>query len=97
MADSDLKNLVPKLAGLAHLKLSAEEQKRLDREFQSIVEFVGQVGAVEVKDAVLTATISGVEHVLREDRIEPSLVADVLVARAPDAHARYLRSPGVLS
>lgn len=93
---SDLARLVPHLAGLAHLALTRAEAERFGEEFRSIVEFVEQVASVEVELPPGTTTISGVQHVQRDDAREPSLLAEALLAQAPDARDRFVRSPAVL-
>lgn len=88
---------VGELARLARLGLSASERVAAEREFARVLEFVGvvehfQTGALPP----LLATITGVQHVLREDRAEPSLLADALLDAAPETERRMAKVPAVL-
>ncbi len=87
--------LVPHLARLARIALTPEEAQRYAKEFQEIVAYVEQVGEVPVTAAPLTATITGVAHVVREDAIVPSSLADALVQTAPESERRMVRVPPI--
>ncbi|MDP3685757.1 MAG: Asp-tRNA(Asn)/Glu-tRNA(Gln) amidotransferase subunit GatC [bacterium] len=84
------------LAELARLELTKEEEKRLAREFETLVEFMGHVQDVEASADPITATISGVRHVLRDDVVVPSTLAEELLRCAPETERRHIRVPLVL-
>lgn len=88
--------LVTHLAHLARLGLTPEQAERYPKEFREIVDYVGQVERVRADARPLTATISGVRHVLREDRAEPSILADELLRTVPQTEGRSVRVPPVL-
>lgn len=87
---------VAHLADLARLDLRADERARYEKEFRDIVAFVGRIASVEARDLPVTATISGVRQVLREDRAAPSDLSDALLACAPDRRGRFIRVPKIL-
>lgn len=89
-------DLVRHLARLACLGLTSEQEERYPKEFREIVDYVGQVEAVRTERRPLTTTISGVRHVVREDRVEPSRLADKLLQVTPDTRDRGVRVPPVL-
>lgn len=94
MADAAL---VDNLAHLARLGLSAPERTRVEREFTRILDFVGVVERIQTgAPPPLLATITGVQHVLREDRVAPSLLADALLDSAPETERRMVKVPAIL-
>lgn len=93
---AETRSLVVRMADLAKLALAENEEKRLISEFQRIVEYVSQVQEVEAPVAPFTATISGVRHVLRDDTVTPSFLADALLQCAPETERRHVRVPPVL-
>ncbi len=89
-------SLVGHLARLARIGLTPEEEKRYGKEFQAIVDFVGQVERVHVDGSPMKETITGVRHVVREDIVEPSNFADVLLAQAPSVERGAIKVPAVI-
>lgn len=83
------------LAQLAHLALTKEEEARYRREFQEIVAYVGQVELVEASLRPLTATVTGVRSVLREDRVESSALGPALLKHAPAVQDGCVRVPAI--
>ncbi|TSC72851.1 MAG: aspartyl-tRNA(Asn)/glutamyl-tRNA (Gln) amidotransferase subunit C [Parcubacteria group bacterium Gr01-1014_38] len=95
-AGSQPRSLVPQIADLARLALTDDEEKRLSLEFQRIVEYVDQVQKVQAPAEPLTATISGVRQVLRDDAVTSSPLADALLHCSPETEQRHVRVPPVL-
>lgn len=83
------------LAHLARLTLTAAEEQRLEHEFRDILSYVDQVQRVQATLRPLTATITGVRHVVREDVVTPSTLASALLLQAPDAVGGCIRVPPV--
>lgn len=81
------------MAGLAKLALTEDEEKRLASEFQRIAAYVSRVQEIQAPVAPLLTTISGVQHVLRDDMVAPSSLADALLQCAPEAERRHVRVP----
>ncbi|TSC64571.1 MAG: glutamyl-tRNA(Gln) and/or aspartyl-tRNA(Asn) amidotransferase subunit C [Parcubacteria group bacterium Gr01-1014_106] len=96
MVHSD-RTLVPRIADLARLALTVEEEKRLAKEFEDILSYVSQVQEVDASEEPLTTTISGVQHVLRNDVAASSSLTEELLACAPDVEKRSVRVPPILS
>ena len=92
------KNRVSHLADLARLDLDADEQKRQEKEFQEVINFVGEIDSVPVSpvaESSLHSTISGVSNVFRDDVVIPSSLADELIELAPDKKGRLIKVPKV--
>lgn len=90
------RSLLLRVAELARLALTAEEEARLAKEFNAILTYVSQVQEVEASGEPLTTTISGVRHVLREDVAASSSLTDELLHCAPETEKRFVRVPPVL-
>lgn len=88
--------LVKRLARLARIGLTKDEEARYTSEFQAIVEFVSQVERVQAEPSSLKATVTGVRHVVRGDTSEPSALADLLLDQAPDTRTGFLKVPAIL-
>jgi aspartyl-tRNA(Asn)/glutamyl-tRNA(Gln) amidotransferase subunit C len=86
---------VAQLADLARLRVTEDEVQRYEREFTDILGFVAHIEKVPAAARPLRATISGVSHVLRDDVVVPSDLADALLACAPEKRGRQVRVPGV--
>lgn len=96
MTDRSLRALVSHVASLARLALTDEEERRLSEEFQRIVDYVGRVREVRAAVERFSATISGVRQVLRDDTVEPSVLADALLRSSPETEKRHVRVPPAL-
>lgn len=88
---------IKKLAELARLEISDEEQEKLLKEMDSILGYVSQVkevtadmGAVSVADIV--------RNVMREDGEphETGLYTDELLAEAPSSERGYVKVKNIL-
>lgn len=88
-------DLMHNLAHLARLRIAGLEKARTEREFRAIVEFVGAVEKTRAESEPLTQTITGVRHVLREDEIVASNLADDLLAQAPESDRGLVKVPPV--
>jgi len=56
------------IAELARLKLSEEEIKKLGGELSSILEYIEMLKEVKTEGAEITAQVSGLKNVTREDK-----------------------------
>ncbi len=61
-----------KISELAHIKLAEDEIETFRDQMSSVLEYVGQLGGVDVKGIEPAAHISGVSNVLRDDAVLPA-------------------------
>lgn len=87
---------VEALAQLACLAFTPEEKERYAKEFPEIVAYVGKVQEVLGSNRPLTSTITGVRHIVREDAVVSSDLADVLLQQAPSVERGQVKVPVVL-
>lgn len=82
---------IERLAELSRLKLTVEETAAFEKDFTSILEYVGQVSAVDV-DA-LQEEKPAIRNVMREDVAVPFAVGssrDALLKAMPERDGDYL-------
>ena len=96
MEETKKDTIVPHLADLARIELTAEEQLRYEKDIAEIIAFVGKIAEVKVSPQPLTTTISGVSQVMRVDQVEQSNLADDLLAQAPKTRDRLVLVPKIL-
>lgn len=62
------------IAKLAKLTLIKEEIKKFGGQLSKVIEFIGELGKVDVKDIEPTAQVTGLENVYRQDNVNASNV-----------------------
>lgn len=89
---------VLRIAALAHLELTSEEQDLYARQIGEILEFARQVRELDTGDVPPTSHVFAPAPVERDDEVRPSLpVADVM-ANAPERapHVNLFKVPRVI-
>jgi aspartyl-tRNA(Asn)/glutamyl-tRNA(Gln) amidotransferase subunit C len=84
------------VAQLARLALTPEEERRYQEQLSAILEAMEQLNALDTRDVEPTSHASFGESVLREDRVKPSLGANVAVANAPAKVGTSFAVPKIL-
>ena len=82
---------IERLAMLSRLKLTADEMAALEKDFASILEYVGQVSAAAVGE--VEEELSAVHNVMREDAAVPFAVGGsraTLMGAFPQTDGDYL-------
>lgn len=89
---------VERIAALAHLELTAEEQELFTRQLADVLAYAEQVQAVDTSGVPATAHVLA-ERTEREDDPRGSLPRDEALANAPDAApgAGLFRVPRVIA
>ncbi|HAK55387.1 MAG: Asp-tRNA(Asn)/Glu-tRNA(Gln) amidotransferase subunit GatC [Vicinamibacterales bacterium] len=78
---------VERIAELAHLELSEEEQETFARQLAEILAYAEAVQAVDTTDVPPTTHLLSSHDALRADEVRDSLSRDDALANAPDAAA----------
>ena len=61
---------IEKIALLARLKLTAEEQTRLGRQFESILDHIDQLNQLDTENVEPTSHILPLQNVFRKDEVK---------------------------
>jgi aspartyl-tRNA(Asn)/glutamyl-tRNA(Gln) amidotransferase subunit C len=85
------------MAALARLKLEADEEERMVRELEEILDYVEQLQGLDVSGIVPTSTVvAGAPPALRPDEEGPCEVREEALEQAPDRDGDYFRVPRVV-
>ncbi len=82
-------DIVKHVATLAKLDLSAAELKNFQDQLSSILHLVEQVSKVETTNVEPTSQVTGMENVMREDKVGISLSQDEVLRNASRKHNGY--------
>ncbi|MEI7704694.1 MAG: Asp-tRNA(Asn)/Glu-tRNA(Gln) amidotransferase subunit GatC [Deltaproteobacteria bacterium] len=88
---------VRRIASLARLRLSPEEETRLAGELSAILDYVRQLEELDVSGVEpMTHALASVETPFREDRVTPGLPADEALANAPARAGTCFQVPRII-
>ncbi len=84
---------VRRIAELARLSLTPEEEIRLAREMESVLAFARDLQSADVTDVPQTQHILPIRNVLRPDEVQPGLARDAVLKAAPACGEDYIAVP----
>jgi aspartyl-tRNA(Asn)/glutamyl-tRNA(Gln) amidotransferase subunit C len=89
---------VRRVAQLARLKLSPEEEKVLQGQLSAILDYVAQLSELDVSEVepMTHALAAGEAPPLRADEVQPSLAPDDALANAPAREATCFKVPRII-
>jgi aspartyl-tRNA(Asn)/glutamyl-tRNA(Gln) amidotransferase subunit C len=98
---------VRRVAELGHLELSGEEETRMRRDLNAILDYVAQLSELDTAQVEPMAQVSEVladsgqvaseaDSVLREDAVRPCLDRALVMASAPETDGVYFKVPKVI-
>lgn len=86
---------VRRIAYLARLKLTPEEETRYREQLSAILDYAGRLAAVDTSAIPPTATVLPLQAPLRADLPRPGLPSDEILANAPASEEDMFRIPPV--
>jgi aspartyl-tRNA(Asn)/glutamyl-tRNA(Gln) amidotransferase subunit C len=92
ISDWDIRHL----EALAALRLGDSEREELRAQLERILDYVGQLEAIDVTGVPPTSHVQDPGTVWREDRVLPSLRPEEALANAPDKRGSFYRVPRFL-
>jgi len=89
---------VRRIAQLARLKLSAEEERRFAEQLSAILGYVEQLEALDVSgvEPMTHALAAGEAAPLREDEVLPCLPPEEALAGAPAREGTFFKVPRII-
>lgn len=95
---------VRRVAELANLELTADEEPRMQRDLNAVLEYVGQLNELDTEKVppmaqvgeVLGGKIYAHGETLRSDVVQPSLDRPAVMASAPETDGRFFKVPKVI-
>lgn len=85
------------VAKLANLPLTEDEKNKLEAQLEETVEYVEELDGVDTKGIEPTSQVTGLENVLREDEIKPSLTQEQALKNAKATYRGFFRVKGILN
>ena len=85
------------VAKLASLKLSVEQQRKLEKQLTEILSYIGQLEEVNTKNIEPIGQITGLENVTRDDQSAPSLSQETALKNAPRFYNGYFEVDAVFT
>lgn len=86
------------LASLARLGLTEEEKKKFSADLVAVLDFFRALEEVNVADIQPISQVSGLENVIREDKIEkcPENVRENILRQAPEIKDGFIKVKKIL-
>jgi len=87
---------VQRVAVLARLRLTPEEQSSLTGELDRILGYMDKLNQLDTADVDLFSHAANITNTLREDRVTNRPNADALLANAPDRDGTFFKVPKII-
>ncbi|MBI4698307.1 MAG: Asp-tRNA(Asn)/Glu-tRNA(Gln) amidotransferase subunit GatC [Nitrospirae bacterium] len=87
---------IERVALLARLELSMEEQEIFSRQLGSIIEYIDKLNELNTAGIEPTAHVLPMKNIFREDKIRPSLPRDKALQNAPVKTDDFYRVPKII-
>lgn len=88
---------VRKVALLARLDLTAEEEEQFTTQLGSILEYIEQLNELDVSDVEPTTRAIDVINVTRPDNLQPYPEREAILQSAPEQEGDYFKVPKILN
>ena len=88
---------VHKVALLARLELSPEEEAQFTTQLGSILDYFAQLSELDVTDVQPTTRAIDVSNVTRSDDLQPYGEREAMLTNAPDQEGDFFQVPQILS
>lgn len=94
--NSSMKFDIYHVAKLANLDLTEEEKKKFAKQLEETISYVESLEKVDTSNVEPTSQVTGLENILREDVIEPSLTQEEALQNAKSTHNGFFKVKGIL-
>lgn len=88
---------VKKVAHLARLEITPQEEEEFTTQLSSILEYVEQLNELDTTDVPPTTRAIETSNITRDDRLNPFSNKEKLLDQAPLREDNYFRVPQILS
>jgi aspartyl-tRNA(Asn)/glutamyl-tRNA(Gln) amidotransferase subunit C len=88
---------VQKVAHLARLALTPEEEEQFTPQLSSILEYFEQLSELDTNDVEPMTRVIEVSNITRPDRIQTEVAREDLLREAPEQEGDFFRVPQILS
>ena len=88
---------VQKVAYLARLDLTPEEEEKFTSQLSSILEYFEQLSELNTDDVPPTTRAIDISNITRRDELQPDVEREALLNEAPEREDDFFRVPQILS
>lgn len=88
---------VRKVALLARLELTPQEEEQFTTQLGSILDYIEQLNTVDVSDVAPTTRAIDVSNVTREDELQPYREREAILNSAPEQEGEFFKVPKILN
>lgn len=90
------RNSVRKVAHLARLELTADEEQQFSGQLSSILDYFDQLSELDTADVPPTTRAIDVSNVTRADDLQPYPDREAMLQGAPEQEGDYFKVPKIL-
>lgn len=87
---------VRKVANLARLEITADEEEQLTAQLSSILDYFEQLSELDTTDVPPTTRAIDVSNITRPDVLQPYPDRDALLGEAPEQDGDFFKVPQIL-
>ncbi|MDP5337203.1 MAG: Asp-tRNA(Asn)/Glu-tRNA(Gln) amidotransferase subunit GatC [Nodularia sp. (in: cyanobacteria)] len=88
---------VHKVALLARLELTSEEEEQFTTQLGSILDYIEQLNEVDVTDVLPTTRAIDVSNVTRKDELQPYPEREAILNGAPEQEGEFFKVPKIMN
>ncbi|MEA5517277.1 Asp-tRNA(Asn)/Glu-tRNA(Gln) amidotransferase subunit GatC [Nodularia sp. UHCC 0506] len=88
---------VHKVALLARLELTPEEEEKFTTQLGSILDYIEQLNEVDVSDVLPTTRAIDVSNVTRKDELQPYPEREAILNSAPEQEGEFFKVPKIMN
>ncbi len=88
---------VHKVANLARLELTPEEEAQFSTQLSDILEYIEQLSELDVADVPPTTRAIDVSNITREDKLQPYPDREAILSSAPEQEGDFFKVPKILN
>lgn len=88
---------VHKVANLARLEMTVEEEDQIATQMNSILEYFEQLSELDTTDVQPTTRAIDVSNVTRPDILQPYTDRDAILKEAPDQDGDFFKVPKIMN
>lgn len=72
------------VAALARLEFDEKDMDKITEKFNLVLDYVSKLNELDTEGVKPLINVNGIENVMREDEIKPSLSRDIILQNAPE-------------
>jgi aspartyl-tRNA(Asn)/glutamyl-tRNA(Gln) amidotransferase subunit C len=88
---------ISRVATLANLPLSKEEIEKLAPQLEETLEYIDQLNEVDTKNVKPTSQVTGLENVMAEDTVTPSLTQAEALSNTTAEYNHFFKVKGIFT